>query len=643
MIAEPARSVSLTRLAGAVTSPQGDEEAAQLERELQLVLAGVPRWGRVALALGATALHAGASLSTRRRPSAVAPEQLAALLEQASAVHPLAPVATALKSLVALAAGARLAGATLETHGVARPDPTLDVVDADQWPQRYLADAVVIGSGAGGAMAARTLARAGAAVVVVEEGERFGLEDFRSLAPAQRLAALYRDGGATGALGRPSILVPQGRGVGGSTLINSGTCFRPPEKVLQRWWREARFAPSAPQVLEPYVEEVWRTLRVAPTPAHVLGRNAELALLGAAVLGWSAAPLQRNAPGCGGCCQCAIGCPRNAKYGVHLNALPEACAAGARIVARARVERILTRDGRATAVLARRRDGSQLRIDAPLLMVAAGAVQTPTLLRRSGLGTHPELGRNLSLHPALTVAGRFAEPVVGWRGVLQSAGVDSFHQGEGILLEATSAPPGLASLSLPGVGAAFRRELEQAGHLATVGAMIADAPGGRVHGRRRPLMTYRLSRADGRRLLRAVELAGQLLFAAGAREVLPGLAGRAHVGSVRELQEAVIGADPRELHLAAFHPSGSARAGADATRHPVDEYGRLRGVEGVWVCDASVLPSCPTVNPQVSIMAVALHIADAALREARGLRRPSANISCAESRRSSRAGAAAAV
>jgi choline dehydrogenase-like flavoprotein len=209
--------------------------------------------------------------------------------------------------------------------------------------------------------------------------------------------------------------------------------------------------------------------------------------------------------------------------------------------------------------------------------------------------------------------------VIGWRGVLQSVGVDSFHAGEGILLEATSAPPGLASIGLPGYGAAFRRELVQAGHLASVGAMIADAPGGRVHGRRRALMTYRLARRDARRLLRAVEVAGRLLFAAGASEVLTGLAGHEHVSSVNGLLDAVARADPRRLHLAAFHPTGSARAGADESLHPVDRDGRLRGVRGVWVCDASVLPSCPTVNPQVSIMAVALHIADAALGEAAGV------------------------
>jgi choline dehydrogenase-like flavoprotein len=377
--------------------------------------------------------------------------------------------------------------------------------------------------------------------------------------------------------------------------------------VLSRWRRRGLAVD-----LEARLDDVWDTLRVGPSPDRVLGRNAQLALAGARVLGWDAAPLQRNAPGCGGCCQCAVGCPRNAKLGVHLNALPQACAAGARIVSEARVERVLHTRGRATGVLARARDGRAVEVRAPLVMVAAGATETPPLLRRSGLGRHPELGRNMALHPALSVAGRFAEPVVAWRGVLQSVGIETFHDSEGILLEATAGPPGLGSLSLPGFGAPLRAELQGADRLATVGAMVADAPSGRVLGRHRAVMTYALARPDGTRLLRALELCSRVLLAAGAEEVLTGLPGAPRVRDEGELAAAVAGADARHLHVAAFHPTGTARAGSDPATAPVDGHGRLRGIAGVWVCDASVLPTCPEVNPQVSIMAGALAIASEA-------------------------------
>jgi choline dehydrogenase-like flavoprotein len=567
----------------------------------------MPPPARAGVKIGAVSLDGIALATTGRRLADLEPERSGRLLSRLAGMAPLAPGLEGLKALVVLAGGAIAADAAIqEPEGPpARPDPPLDCTPATELPAQLRADAVVIGSGAGGAMAARTLARAGLDVLIVEEGRRFGVEEFRTRAPLERFAALYRDGGATAALGRPPVSLPLGRGVGGTTLINSGTCFRPPEEVVARWRERFGFGEG----LEEHVEEVWRTLQVAPARDAVLGNNARLALAGAEALGWEARPLDRNAPGCGGCCQCAIGCPRNAKYGVHLSVLPDACAAGARIVSEARVERIEHDRGHATGLVARRRDGVTLRIEAPIVVVAAGATETPPLLRRSHLGRHPQVGRNLALHPALGVAGRFAEPVVAWRGVLQSAGIEAFHAGEGILMEATATPPGMGSLALPGFGPPLRAELEDAAHLATVGAMVADAPAGRVLGRRRTLMTYSLTRGDGARLLRALEACGRVLLAAGAEEVLTGLPHAPRVRDERALRDAVGRADPRQLHLAAFHPTGTVRAGDDPVACPADAHGRLRGVRGVWVADASILPTCPEVNPQVSIMAAALSVA----------------------------------
>jgi choline dehydrogenase-like flavoprotein len=132
---------------------------------------------------------------------------------------------------------------------------------------------------------------------------------------------------------------------------------------------------------------------------------------------------------------------------------------------------------------------------------------------------------------------------------------------------------------------------------------------GRVRGARRAVVGYDLTRADGAKLTRAVWAMGRVLFAAGAREVLTGIPRHERVRTEADLADAVAHADPRHLHLAAFHPTGTARLGADAQAAPVDPEGRLRGAEGLWVADASVVPTCPQVNPQVAIMALALSIA----------------------------------
>jgi choline dehydrogenase-like flavoprotein len=506
----------------------------------------------------------------------------------------------------------------------ARPDPELDVTSSTWWPAVSRADAVVVGSGAGGAMVARSLARRGLDVVIVEEGRRWSVEEFRTRHPLARYAELYRDGGTTIAIGRPPIVLPVGRGVGGTTLVNSGTCFRPPDRVQRLWRDDWGVSLADPDEFDRHLTDVEQTIRVAPVPLDVMGNNGRLLLEASDRLGWQARPLDRNAPGCTGSCQCAIGCPNNAKFGVHLSVLPDACGHGARIVTDARVQRIDVGGGRARGVVGRRPDGSRFEIHAPIVVVACGATESPGLVRRSRLGDHPEVGRNLTIHPALGMAGRFAEPVVAWNGVLQSSTVEQFHEDEGIIIEATSTPPGMGSMILPGFGAPLLREIEQADHLAVLGAMIADTPVGWVRSRGgHTIIRYDLDRGDGIRLLGALRRMGQALFAAGAMEVLTGIPGAAPARSEDELDTVLSTTDPRDLHLAAFHPAGTLRAGSDPQRCPVDETGRLRGVEGVWVADGSVLPTCPEVNPQVSIMAMALAIAESIAatggREARGV------------------------
>jgi choline dehydrogenase-like flavoprotein len=606
---------ALGDVAAAILPPEaGGPDPERVASVARRMIDRMPAVSQAGLGAALVGLETFSLARTGRRFGAVSPERREALLGEIARLGGT-PALDAVKSIVLLAHGADAFAGEIATvgsrHEPSRPDAVLNLVPSTEWPSTARCDAVVIGSGAGGAFAARALARAGFDTVIVEEGERWTVDRIRSSHPLDRFASIYRDGGTTMAFGNPPIALPLGRAVGGTTVINSGTCYRPPAPVARAWHEDHGLALANPELLGPRVADVEATIGVAPAPMEVLGRNGELSLEGAAALDWQSGPLRRNAPGCRGSCQCAIGCPNNAKGGVHLNTLPQACEAGARIVSGLHVTEVLVEGGRAVGVAGKRADGSEVRVSAPMVVVAAGAFPTPPLLRRSGLGGHPKMGRNLSIHPATGITASFEEEVIPWRGVMQSVGIEELHEREGILLEATSNPPGMGAISAPGYGTHLLGRLDRAANTATLGAMIADAPSGRVFGARVPVISYRLAQADERRLATAVGAMARVMLAAGAKEVELG-GGAPAVRSESEIEGAIEQLDVRRLRLAAFHPTGTAAAGSDPSRHPVDPEGRLRGVDGVWVADGSVLPSCPGVNPQVSIMAVAAGVGEAA-------------------------------
>src|SRR5215213_11528900 len=214
------------------------------------------------------------------------------------------------------------------------------------------ADVCVIGSGAGGAVAAAELAEGGMRVVVLEEGAQRGVADATGR-PRDTLPRLYRDGGQVATIGRPPIMLPLGRGTGGTTFVNSGTCFRTPAGVLARWRDEH----GIDGLTDDCFERVERALGVAEVPAALAGRNAALLRRGAERLGWSGGYLRRNARGCQGSGVCAFGCPTGAKQHAGEVYLPRAQAAGATLVTGARADRILVRDGRAAGVEVATTDG----------------------------------------------------------------------------------------------------------------------------------------------------------------------------------------------------------------------------------------------------------------------------------------------
>ncbi len=475
--------------------------------------------------------------------------------------------------------------------------------------RRVRVDACVIGSGAGGAVAAKELAEGGMRVAILEEGDWHDTDEFTAR-PREMLRLLYRDAGQVATLGEPPIVLPLGRAVGGTTLVNSGTCFRTPPRVLARWRAELGLEALEEEALEPFFRRVERILNVAQVPSELAGENAHVVRRGAERLGWSGDFLYRNVRGCVGSGVCAFGCPSGAKQHVGITYVPRAWAAGATTYTGARAERIEIEHGRARAVTARTRGGGTLHVACDTVIVACGAIHTPLLLRRQGIrDASGQLGRNLAIHPATGVRAFMDEEVDMWRGVPQSYYVDEFA-GEGLMFEGAAGPPDYMAMSMPGTGALHRARMDRARQLSTFGVMVADTSRGAVGTLAgAPRIRYDLDAHDTARFRRGLELLTELYWAAGAREVIVPVRGVPPLrdGDSGPLRRARVRA--RDLELMAFHPLGTAAMGADPARSVVDPNGCVHGVRGLYVADAAAVPGALGVNPQITIMTLATRLA----------------------------------
>jgi choline dehydrogenase-like flavoprotein len=477
------------------------------------------------------------------------------------------------------------------------------------------ADVVIIGTGAAGATAARVLAEAGLDLVLVEEGPHVPTDALRS-DMYTAFKHLWRDMGFQVAEGRAFTPVLQGRCVGGTTVINGAIMHRMPEAIHRLWQDEYGLSDLfSLQALERVYERLDQELSVGPAPAEVLGTNNELMRAGVERLGLRGNLIRRNVRGCQGSAHCNQGCPTARKQSMDVAYVPRALAAGARVYATCRAEHILKQSGRAVGVEGRFRDplgkrrGPKLRVHAKhAVIVAASAIQTPLILLDNGIGrTSGLVGRRLQTHPGAGVFARFDRPVKLWFGATQ--GYETTHYwNERMKFETVSMPLEVAAARMPGVGVELARELADFQNLGIWGVQVRA----RAHGRVRRgafggvKIDYDMTDEDLATLKLGLFRAVEMMFSAGAREVMPGVHGVPEV--VRSLDEmrAIfdVPADPRRFHCIAAHLFGTAIFGRGTTSSVVSPELQAHELERLYVLDSSVFPTNMGVNPQHTICAM---------------------------------------
>ncbi len=478
------------------------------------------------------------------------------------------------------------------------------------------AEVCVIGSGGGGAVAAAILSEGGRDVVVLEQGGYHTRSEFTQREDAM-LPMLFEDAGLR-ATEDGTISILQGRAVGGSTVHNLCYCFRAPEPILRLW--EAEHGVRDLDALGESFDRVEAGLQVQPITEEELNPLNRAIRRGASLLGYHGLVARHNRVGCVRSGFCLLGCAYDAKKSMLVTYIPRADRAGARILSDCRADRIEEAPGRLRRVRATLLDESArprgaLTVEAPVVVVCAGAIASPLLLERSGLGEESgQLGRNLHLHPSVIASGLFPEPMHAYYGIPQAYYVDEFIDLErdprsGVILMPISGFPVVTATNLPGFGRelyGYLRELPRTGGML---ALLHDRSSGEVSwgSDGRPRIRYALEPGDRRQLLEGLKHVVEVLWAAGAERVLvpywqeplwlrpeDGLAALDRRG-IRE----------GTIALTSTHPQSTCRMGEDPTRSVVDSFGELHGTDGIFVADMSVFPTSLGAPPQITTAALA--------------------------------------
>ena len=473
-------------------------------------------------------------------------------------------------------------------------------------------DVVVVGTGAGGAVVAKELAQKGFAVLMLEEGQYHQRNEFGG-GTVESTTRFYRERGTIGSIGNTVVILPMGRLVGGSTAINTGTCWRTPDWVLRKWVDEG-LRDLTPDAMAPYFDRVWNEMNVTRADWKYLGGPARVVARGCDALGYSHRPLDRNAPDCDGSGVCDAGCPTDARKSTNVSYVPAALRAGAELYTGVRAESLVHEGGRVAGVVGRTSRGKKVKVRARASILACGTLVTPTFLQRERVDRNlRHIGKNLSVHPATIVSALFDEDIRGYSAIPQGYCVDELQREHGVLMMGASAPIDIAASQFTFVGDRLTHVMEHYDRIASMGIMVSDGsrgtvktgPGGR------PLIFYWLGRKEREGLTRGIATMSRIFLAAGAREVYPSVHGHRVVASARDLgrlERRTLGAS--DLTLMGFHPLGTCRMATSPGRGVVDSDHQVFGHPGLFIADGSVVPSSVAVNPQVTIMALATRAAD---------------------------------
>ncbi len=505
-------------------------------------------------------------------------------------------------------------------------------INATEFEQSVIeTDVAIIGSGAGGGVSAEIFAKAGFNVLLIEEGPYLTGRDFK-MKESEAYPLLYQEAAARKTKDK-AINILQGRNVGGSTTVNWTTCFRTPDKTLEHWQNEFGLNHLNKTEMAAWFSRMEERLNIEPwaIPAN---HNNNVLRQGAEKLGWNHEVIARNVKGCANLGYCGMGCPLNAKQSMLVSTIPAAKQLGARVLYQARVDKLEIENEQVKGCLitpvgvnSKPVNNKLIKIKAKHTILSAGAIGSPAVLLRSKVPDPFErVGKRTFLHPVVVSAGQMKYKVNGFEGAPQSIYSDEFLWPEdetmGFKIEAAPLHPSLVATALTQFGNEhfniFKHFPFKQGSLALLrDGFSENSQGGEVALDKfnYPKLDYSLNEYFWNSARKALLAMTELQFAAGAVETLPAHLDAKPYFSWNAAKNAINQLDMAELKALVFsaHVMGGNAMGSDEKQSVVDEQGKYRHLDNLYIFDGSIFPTSIGANPQLSIYGLVAKLATEAV------------------------------
>ncbi len=495
------------------------------------------------------------------------------------------------------------------------------------------ADVCIIGSGAGGAMMAKELSESGPLkIVMLEKGDYFKGEDFDQRAEIR--SHIYQDGGVrfstpVSMKSFPNMDIPvailQGKCIGGTTTINEAVCYRTPELILERWREEYKVNNLTRNELEPHFENVEKFINVHRLKEDQLSANSLTLKKGTENLNYLGERSRQNRKNCESCGFCQLGCRYNRKQSMLVTAIPAAVRNGVRVYSNCNAERIKIVGRKAITVngnVLKKLNGSiikgKFKVNAKLVIVAGGTINSSQLLLKSGIDVNGRVGKNISMQPGVNFFAECEDHINCYKGIPIGYGCEEFstHNGNseyGWIMEDLGYHPSAFAALIPFTGEAHKEVMSNYPKYSSSTTILQDGPNGTmtIDKDGNPVIRYSLSESDKKKLKHAIKESCRIYFAAGAKKVItPYL----YEGSVLTSSDQLDSLDKikisaKTIILSSTHTQGGNCMG-ETPSAVVDSNCQVHGINNIFVSDGSVHPTSLGVNPQLTIMAISTKTAD---------------------------------